>query len=101
MDRGILRELSMKLRSDEGISLEVKEATVLGQNGEVLLDPFHFQKSHRESIRVFKLGGGFSLLLGLLLFAGLLAIGGVFFSFFLVLLVGIALVRSILRFFVK
>ncbi len=91
----------MQLKTDDGTLLEVKEATVLDANGEVLREapaPEWRSSSGNAFIgtRVFRVNGWMVPVFVIVVLLTL-TLGAVFLSVFLVIAVGLALLKRVFR----
>jgi hypothetical protein len=85
----------MALQADDGTILSAKDPIVLGRDGEPLsAEVFGNQSS---SVRIIQIKGGLVYFLFFLFSILLISLGTVFFGGFLIVLIGISLVRAFLR----
>ncbi len=91
----------MQLKADDGTPLEVKEATVLNPDGEVLQEGPADRTSGQNSglfqgAHVFRVGG-WMIPVFMVLAILTLTLGAVFLGVFLVIALGVGLLKKILR----
>jgi hypothetical protein len=91
----------MQLKADDGSLLEVKEATVIDSHGEVLSEPSEVNSAFHASgrlggVRVIQATGWMAPLFVILVVL-VLTFGAVFLGGFLLLALGVASVKKILR----